>query len=65
LTEGARYAPEAQPTYLGLFLALVDVSAMLAAFVAACIGLSRETSREFAVVGLLLSIVSCISLLSG
>ena len=66
LSIGAQYAGEARPElHLGVVLGLVDFIAILGAFVAACIGLFKETSRVFAAVALILSIVSCMSYLGG
>jgi hypothetical protein len=65
LSTGAHYVGQPQPEpRLGLALGLMDVSAMLAAFLTACIGLCKETPRGYAFVALLLSVVSFLSYVS-
>jgi hypothetical protein len=65
LSIGLRFAGQPQPEpRLGRAVGLIDLSAMLAAFVTACVGLRRERSPACAFGALLLSIVSFLSYLS-
>ena len=65
LLSGAQYLGQPKPEpRLGLALGLMDLAALVAAFVTACIGLFKETTRGYALVALLLSVVSFLSYVS-